>query len=487
MEVVSWLISAVIALSVIKLYLIWSDIKESDEKLKKVPKMKGDLPIFGHILPMITRPPWDTLSSWVLDHGPIIRFNLFGRQIIAINQRDMLKRVLQLKFHQYQKDKFTYAPFKCLLGTGLVTSEGELWKSQRAFIGPAFRNEILQDTAEISRRAVDRLCKKLEKFKGTGEQVEMAEEFRKLTLQVIGEAVLSLSPEESDSVFPELYLPIVEESNRRTWYPFRAYLPLPATFAHSKAVKELNSYVTNLIKTRRDEFVKGNRKTDVLDKILENVQNEDWNDKLVIQLRDEIKTFLFAGHETSSSMLTWAMYELNQNSEYLQRVIDETTEIFGDCTNDKNDDIPFDKIRDGMEFTQACLKESLRKYSIVPVVTRELVEDDNLCGYDIPAGTIVVIPIQAVHNDPTIWKNPQEWNPQRFLEPIDAFAFLGFIAGPRTCIGQFFALLETKIVLGMLLKRFTFGIPSNNVGKKHATQIPICPVDNMLLTIENIN
>ena len=401
----SWLISIVVALVVIKVFFIWSDLQKSAKQLQPVPEMSGGLPVLGHIIPLISQPPWDTISKWVLEKGPIIRFNLFGRQIIALNNRDMLKRVLQMKFHTYQKDQFTYAPFKCLLGTGLVTSEGKLWKAQRGFLAPAFRVEILQDTAEIAQRAVDLLSKKLEKYRGTNQEVQMAEEFRKLTLQVIGEAVLSLSPEESDRVFPELYLPIVEEANRRTWYPFRAFLPLPATFAHSKAIKELNRYVTSLIKTRREEFVQGNRKNDILDKILDGVKDEPWTNDVLIQLRDEIKTFLFAGHETSSAMMTWTMFELNKNPKYLEKVVNEANEVFD---TDDVSDIPFDRIKDGLQFTQAALKESLRKYSVVPVVTRQLVEDDDLCGYHIPKGTIIVIPIQAVHSDPTLWENPTE-------------------------------------------------------------------------------
>ena len=77
-----------------------------------------------------------------------------------------------------------------------------------------------------------------------------------------------------------------------------------------------------------------------------------------------------------------------------------------------------------------------------------------------------------------------QYKPERFLEQVDQFAFLGFIAGPRNCIGQFFALMETKIVLGLLLKRFKFTIPESNQGTKHKSQIPICPVDNMKMIIE---
>jgi len=475
---VSWLVTVLVALILVKLSLLWYDLLQEDAKLSAIPTAPGGVPLLGHIFSMISQPPWDTLSGWVLKYGPIVRLNLFGKQIVAVNDRDMLKQVLQQKFHEYQKDKFTYAPFRCLLGTGLVTSEGKLWKDQRGFIAPAFRVDILQDTAEITCRATERLCEKLEKIRGTNEEIQMAEEFRKLTLQVIGEAVLSLSPEESDRVFPELYLPIVEEANRRTWYPFRAYLPLPATFAHSRAIRQMNEYITALIQKRKKLFDQGERCNDILDRILENVQ--EWNSDSVRQLRDEIKTFLFAGHETSSAMMTWTMYELNRNPDYLKRVVEEATEVFGT----DGSSAPFEKIKDGLTFTQAALKESLRKYSVVPVVTRQLATDDNLCGYYIPQGTIVVVPIQAVHNDPKNWPEPQEYRPDRFLENVDPFSFLGFIAGPRNCIGQFFALMETKIVLGLILKRFKFTIPPHNKGVKHRSQIPLCPVDNMPLIVQ---
>lgn len=400
----SYLIFALVMIIILFLFIkLWLSMRHASKRLQQIPEVPGGLPIIGHLISLIRRPPWDTLSQWVLQYGPIIRFNLFGRQIIAINDRDMLKRVLQLKFTTYQKDKFTYGPFMCLLGTGLVTSEGPLWKQQRGFIAPTLRVEILEETGEIVKSAVNRLCKKLDNFKKSGEVVEIGEEFRKLTLQVIVEAILSLPADESDRVFPELYLPIVEEANRRTWYPFRAFLPLPATFRQTRAIKELNQYVTNLIIKRRNEYLQGNKTPDILGRILTSIDGQPWDEKLQLQLRDEIKTFLFAGHETSSAMLTWTLYELTRNPEVLEKVKKEANETFKDPNNFPS----FDIIRDGLQYTQACLKEALRKYSIVPVVTRQLAEDDDLCGIPVPANTIVVVPIQAVHNDPTLWPDPQ--------------------------------------------------------------------------------
>lgn len=142
-----------------------------------------------------------------------------------------------------------------------MSSEGALWLKQRKLVSNAFRLEILDDIIGVSARAVERLvcsaaasptcspthwppqCAKLERAAAAGKPVELAEELRMLTLQVIGEAILSLSPEESDRVFPHLYLPIMEEGNRRSLEPWRSYLPTPAWFRQRRNVRKLNAYI----------------------------------------------------------------------------------------------------------------------------------------------------------------------------------------------------------------------------------------------------
>lgn len=123
-----------------------------------------------------------------------------------------MKHVFQTNMKAYPKDKaFSYGPFLCILGTGLVTSEGDKWHQQRLLMAPALRVEILSDVVRIAKEAADRLTEKLEKLRGTGVGVDMQEEFRLLTLQVIGEAILSLPPEECDKVLHAVYfrLPLV--------------------------------------------------------------------------------------------------------------------------------------------------------------------------------------------------------------------------------------------------------------------------------------
>lgn len=123
-------------------------------------------------------------------------------------------------------------------GTGLVTSGGETWRKMRGSIGKALRVEILDEIIGIATRATERLCSKLDIIKGTGVSIDLENEFRLLTLQVIGEAILSLSPEESDELFPSLYLPIMDECNARSLSPWRTYVPSPDWFAHRWRVRE---------------------------------------------------------------------------------------------------------------------------------------------------------------------------------------------------------------------------------------------------------
>ena len=159
----------------------------------------------------------------------------------------------------------------------------------------------------------------------------MENEFRLLTLQVIGEAILSLSPTESDAIFPSLYLPIMDECNARSLSPWRTYLPTPEWFAHKKRVRQLDAAIIKIVRDRWDKKRSGGK---VPDDILERVLDQEMNTGSLSaeterQLCYEIKTFLLAGHETSAAMLTWTMHELSDNLEATEKVRTESDAVFG--------------------------------------------------------------------------------------------------------------------------------------------------------------
>jgi cytochrome P450 len=203
------------------LYLIYSLTITTKTKL---PSPKGRLPLIGHVLDMLKGAPWNTMTQWSRQLGSLYELTFFSTRYVVITHPLILRQVLQTKQKYFRKDKTAYGPFGCLLGTGLVTAEDELWRRQRVLVSAAFRIEILDEVVQIAKEAALRLSDTLSRLekeeiaKGKkGVVVDMAEEFRKLTLEVIGQAVLSLSHEESRKIFPMLYLPIVQEANTRVW------------------------------------------------------------------------------------------------------------------------------------------------------------------------------------------------------------------------------------------------------------------------------
>ena len=230
-------------------------------------------------------------------------------------------------------------------------------------------------------------------MKGTGASVDMGEEFRHLALQVIGEALLSLTPEESDSVFPKLYLPIMEEANRWSLEPWREHVR-PIFRRQRERLRQLDRYIFGLISKRWAARLAGNdpHKNDIVGRIMHAADPDTWHDGLEVQLCYEIKTFVLAGHETSAAMMSWCLYELQKaGNAHAPRVLAEAAKAGLGVANAPSRDA----VEGAMDYTYACLKETLRLYSVVPVVTRTAVEDDVLGGVPVPAGTRIILSIQA--------------------------------------------------------------------------------------------
>ena len=231
---------------------------------------------------------------------------------------------------------------------------------------------------------------------------------------------------------------------------------------------------------------------DILDRLVSSVDPAAWGESCVTQLRDEIKTFILAGHETSASMLTWSVYELTQNPEVLEKVLAEGRKIFPDTTSAPAGDrdkfqtstLPTKETLKDMNYTVHVLKESLRLYTLVPMVTRECLEDDVIDGQTIPAGTKIFINLKAVHTNPKLWPEPEKFRPERFEEDFDMWNFNAFINGPRNCIGQHLALMEARIVLSLLMQRFKFTPANSKVGEVHAYMVPTCPANGMHMLID---
>lgn len=461
---------------------------ERSSGLREVPLAPQHLPGIGHAVPFMFGAPWDVTERWLQQAGPTLRLVIPGASYVFTRDLEAIRRVLVGNADNYLKDMRSMGTFHDLLGQGLLTSDGALWKRQRTTLAKAFRIDALRNVVDVTRRAVDRASARLDEHARAGRAFDVVGLFRQLTLQVIAEATLSMGPDESDEVFPRLYEPLVEECNKRVWVPLRARLPIPAKFRYDRSVRELDTFLNAKIEARRAaRAAEPKRKAvDMLDMLLISYhhgppglsqEGEPWSAEAGRQVADEIKTMLFAGHDTSSAMLTWTLHALTQNPETFKKLRAAADEAF------PGDVMPDYETLKRLEYAGACLKEALRIFNIVPIVTRVAVAEDRFGAYRVPAGSLVMLHLQALHRDPREWPAPEVFKPERFTEGDEGGAWLPFISGPRSCVGQHFSLLEAKIVLSLLSRRFDFMPEPGNSDARHRFSIPVGPRDGISMRV----
>jgi cytochrome P450 len=462
-------------------------LRRIDACLSPIPQASGRLPVLGHATHLIKGRPWTIMAEWCRSAGNLVTFNVLDQRVVYVNHPKLIKRVLLTNQRNYHKDIATsYKHFMCILGKGLVTSEGEKWRKGRVLLSHALRIDILDEVPAIAIDAYQRLATKL----SSGASVDLNEEFRHLTLQVICRAALSLSAEEADSIFPALYLPIVHECNRRVWEPWRQFMPLLAGSRERRTcLAALNKVLGTSIRQRWEQRKKeaaGERHQDILDLCMS--QLETCDDAMVRQLIDDTKTMLLAGHETSAALLTWATLELMANPDVMAEVRAEGRAIFG--AHIAAGTVPtMDDVR-RLKWTPAVLRETLRKRSVVPLVMRIAVDDDVFAAADsglgrdvtIPRGCTVAVGIEGVHHRSDIWPAPEKFIPQRFMDDqmdlVDPYSFIPFINGPRNCLGQHLSLAETQIVLCYLVTMFDLKpqmADMAKLGQPHEFIVPVVP------------
>lgn len=171
-------------------------------------------------------------------------------------------------------------------------------------------------------------------------------------------------------------------------------------------------------------------------------------------IREEVDTFMFEGHDTTSAAISWILLLLGAEPAIQDRIVEEIDHIMGG----DRDRFPTMKELNDMKYLECCIKEGLRLYPSVPLIARKLVEDVQIEDYTIPAGTTAMIVVYQLHRDPAVFPNPDKFNPDNFLPENcrgrHPYAYIPFSAGPRNCIGQKFAVLEEKSVISAVLRKY---------------------------------
>jgi len=369
-------------------------------------------------------------------HGDIYRFFSPARRadMWVINHPDDVKRVLVSNHKNYTKGS-GLDRVKILLGNGIMTSEGELWKRQRYMMQPFFHRKMITQFSALIDSCNERFIAKWERQAAAGALINVTDDMSELTLEIV---LLSIFGTDLERLSKEM-----------GGNPFDIVTKEPARdlkFAYR--FRQLSKLVGALAKRRVAEKTEH---FDFLQMLIEARDKETGAPMSEKELIDEAMTLIVAGHETTASGLNWTWYLLSQNPAAEARLHAEI-----DAVAEKRE--PSLSEMEQLTYTRNVVDEALRLFPPGWLLSRRTICPDTLSGYDVPAGTDVLLCLYLLHRHPRYWKEPDAFRPERFDAAHEAerprFAYMPFAAGPRHCIGESLALYEMLMHLYKVARRY---------------------------------
>lgn len=402
-----------------------------------LPTDLGDIP-----MGRIQQDPLRFLREVTDAYPDIVRYRTGGWQVVLLNRPDYLRHVLKSNVQNYTKfgtpDLMLLRP---MLGAGLMTVDGDEWFHQRRYLQPTFNNEVIDDYLPEMVCLTGELLDTWAADVARGQSIEMAQRFSHLTLSIIAKTLFSRDLTQRAEAFGQAV--DVLSASMAHFDPWDQQ----AILSFQQAQTVIGMIVQEVIESPTNPTVR----SDLLATLRHASDREQRCPLSQGQIRDQIFTILMAGHETTAKSLTWAVYLLARHPKIQARCRAEALQVWEHYVSDR------DRV-DHLEYTWQVLQEAMRIYPPVWTMSRKAIDDDVIGGFHVDAGTLVIMSPYALHRRQDIWRDSERFDPDRFVSALvaerDPFAYLPFSGGPRVCIGRPFAIIETKLILAMLLRRF---------------------------------
>jgi cytochrome P450 len=419
---------------------------------RTAPPGPAGYPLVG-ILPRMLKNPLETLTSAARQYGGVVRLGAYrwGLQVVLISHPASLKHVLQEHYQTYKRG-FNAASAGLLIGRGLPMNDGESWLQQRRRMQPVFQ---AKPAAEFAPTMITKTTAMLDSWQApasSGDVLNIMSEISRLARDIIIKTMFGLDMiiDQVESLQIEQALSVAVEYINQLLVtpPLPLWVPTPRNLAFRQAIQTFDRPVYRIIEQRRRTASTAN---DLLSILLRACDAETGCGMSDRQLRDEVMTIFLAGHESSATTLSWACYLLSQHPDAEQRLHAEVDQVLGGHAPTA-DDLP------RLVYTRMVLCEALRLYPPGWLFSRSPLADDQIDGYSIPRGTLVLYSPYVTHRLPELWNNPDAFVPERFaperLAALLRHTYIPFGAGPRQCIGNHFALMEAQLILAMIAQRY---------------------------------
>jgi cytochrome P450 len=454
-------------------------------RFEDLPVLSGGSGLLGHLAEM-RRDRFGLLRRASAEGLDLARVRLFPTTLCMANAPGPLYEVLVEKAESFRKSPVLRSVLQPLAGEGLFTSEGALWRRQRKLMAPIFRYKMLGHFAEQMAACAERAVSSW----NDGETLDVARETTRIAMGVAGKSLFDAETfDEADEIGHALTVALawanietsaitmIVQARLKTmldvespaWGPFDAWrqklaawldAPLLPPTARTRELRDaiglLDQRVERMIADRRRDPA---GRQDLLSLLLEARDEDDHSRMSDKQVRDEVLTLFIAGHETTASGLAWSLYLLARAPEALRRARAEADALGGRLPG--YDDLP------RLPYCLQVFKEALRLFPPIYVFGRQALCDVSVGGYVLPAGTIVIVSPFALHRRADLYPDPERFDPERFTREAEEArpreAYLPFSGGPRTCIGNHFALMEGPLVLATILGRVELELATDKV------------------------
>jgi len=418
--------------------------------------LPGKLPPGPHGHPLwgsaraLQQKPLEFLSALARDYGDVTRCRYGLWPMYLVNHPDHIKHVLQECHSRYNKDVIDYRLLQRIAGNGLIVNDGASWLHQRRLMQPAFHHRRIEGFGTLMTNAALEMLARWEARPAPDEPLDMAVEMMRLTLRIVGQALFSVDTSAEGDEFGQAFA-IVNAYLMKIFY--QPLLMLPFVPARGKrqfqrAQARLDAIVDGIIHQRRQQPAAHD---DLLAMLLEARDDETGEGMDDRQLRAEVATLLIAGHETTAVSLTWAWLLLSAHPDVERRLHAELDVALGGRAPTISD-LP------NLPYNLMVLEETMRLYPPAWSFSRSAVEEDEIGGYRVPKGTMVLVSPYTMHRHPAFWEHPETFDPERFTPERSAgrprFAYFPFGGGPRQCIGNQFAMLEAQLALATIAQRY---------------------------------
>lgn len=436
-------------------------------------KAKG-LPVLGNLPSMMTD-PLKTLARISYRHrGAVVSVPMGPIQLIMPTTPHQVAHMFFDQWRRYPKGSGGfYRIVRHVYGDSLVALDGDEWLADRRLLQPMFSHRNIDNITVEMIASLEDSFDAFAPLAARGAPLAINREIKTLTMNTLTRCLfgVSLSQDEAGKLGP-LAVEVFDAMLRRMFLFFLpSSLPLPSELALRRSLRRLDDILLEHLRQRRDEAEPRN---DLISLLL-HARDEKGEPLPLRQIRDELVTFFFAGHETTSMTLGWALYLLGRNPEVLEKVTAEVDTVLNGRTPTA-EDLP------ELRYTLHAIQETLRIYPPAWIIPRTC-SGDVIDGYAIPPDSVVAINTFAIHHDPELWERPESFEPERFEQSASwpRGMYVPFGGGPRICIGERFSLVESQLILAMFLQRFRPSLAGSEEVPMHGLGAALKPARDIMM------